>query len=47
MKGSTCGDVRWFSGAELRERRDGLKLPPPHAIARRLIDEWLAREAGA
>ena len=40
-------DVRWFSGAELRERRDGLKLPPPHAIARRLIDEWLAREPGA
>jgi NAD+ diphosphatase len=37
-------DVRWFSREEIRERRDGLKLPPPLAIARRLIDEWLARE---
>jgi NAD+ diphosphatase len=38
-------DVRWFARAELeaiREgRADGLGLPPPIAIARRLIDEWL------
>jgi NAD+ diphosphatase len=32
-------DVRWFSRADLA---DGTALlPPPHAIARRLIDEWL------
>jgi NAD+ diphosphatase len=32
-------DVRWFTRAELA---DGTALlPPPHAIARRLIDEWL------
>ncbi|HEY0633532.1 MAG TPA: NAD(+) diphosphatase [Thermoleophilaceae bacterium] len=38
-------DVRWFSRAELEEIRagqsDGLHLPPPIAIARRLIDGWL------
>jgi NAD+ diphosphatase len=40
-------DVRWFSRAELEGVRagtvDGLGLPPPIAIARRLIDEWLDR----
>jgi NAD+ diphosphatase len=38
-------DVRWFSRRELEEIRagnaDGLGLPPPIAIARRLIDGWL------
>jgi NAD+ diphosphatase len=38
-------DVRWFARAELEGIRagtiDGLHLPPPIAIARRLIDEWL------
>jgi NAD+ diphosphatase len=38
-------DVRWFSRAELAAARegslDGLGLPPPIAIARRLIDQWL------
>jgi NAD+ diphosphatase len=38
-------DVRWFSRDELLEIRDGLRdglhLPPPIAIARRLIDGWL------
>jgi NAD+ diphosphatase len=37
-------DVRWFSREQVRERRDGLRLPPRQAIARRLIDEWLARD---
>jgi NAD+ diphosphatase len=36
-------DVRWFRRDEL-VRGDAL-LPPPQAIARRLIDEWLGREA--
>jgi NAD+ diphosphatase len=43
-------DVRWFSRAELlaiREGRgDGLGLPPPIAIARRLIDGWLDGDGG-
>jgi NAD+ diphosphatase len=34
-------DVRWFSRAEVA-REDGLLLPPRHAIARRLIEGWLA-----
>jgi NAD+ diphosphatase len=29
-------DVRWFTSEEL----DGIDLPPPLAIARRLIDGW-------
>jgi NAD+ diphosphatase len=40
-------DVRWFSRDELEAIRagsvDGLGLPPPIAIARRLIDAWLDR----
>jgi NAD+ diphosphatase len=43
-------DVRWFSRAELEAIRDGrvdgLGLPPPIAIARRLIDRWLDGEPG-
>src|SRR5690348_10175740 len=37
-------DVRWFTREEIREAANGqseLHLPPPVAIARRLIDEWL------
>ncbi|MEA2443093.1 MAG: diphosphatase [Thermoleophilales bacterium] len=38
-------DVRWFDRAEIaamaRGEGGGLHLPPPEAIARRLIDEWL------
>jgi NAD+ diphosphatase len=38
-------DVSWFSRTEIEEIRagqsDGLHLPPPIAIARRLIDGWL------
>jgi NAD+ diphosphatase len=39
-------DVRWFTAAEIRAARDEdadgpLKLPPPVAIARYLIDRWL------
>jgi NAD+ diphosphatase len=37
-------DVRWFSREELSEIAGGgteFHLPPPLAIARRLIDEWL------
>lgn len=33
-------DVRWFSRAELAD--GSALLPPPHAIARVLIDEWTA-----
>jgi NAD+ diphosphatase len=38
-------DARWFSRAELADaaaERGDLRLPPPLAIARRLIDGWLA-----
>jgi len=40
-------DVRWFDREELaaaaaaEEDEDGLHLPPPIAIARRLIEEWM------
>jgi NAD+ diphosphatase len=39
-------DARWFSRAELTDAAEGrgeLLLPPPLAIARRLVDGWLAR----
>jgi NAD+ diphosphatase len=38
-------EVRWFSRDEVlaaAEDRGGLRLPPPLAIARRLLDGWLA-----
>jgi NAD+ diphosphatase len=41
-------DVRWFSRAELAQAVAGegpLQVPPPLAIARRLMDGWLARTA--
>ena len=37
-------DVRWFTREEIQDAANGqseMKLPPPVAIARRLIDEWL------
>jgi NAD+ diphosphatase len=45
-------DARWFTRDELRAAADGddgssLLLPPPLAIARRLIDGWLERPAPA
>jgi NAD+ diphosphatase len=39
-------DVRWATRAELEAARrgeGGLLLPPPEAIARRLVDDWLNR----
>jgi NAD+ diphosphatase len=36
-------DVRWFTRDEIAG--GGVRLPPPEAIARRLIDEWLGRAA--
>jgi NAD+ diphosphatase len=38
-------DVRWWSREEIREGAGGLRLPERDAIARRLLDEWLAQEA--
>ena len=40
-------DARWFSREELEAavaERGAFRLPPPLAIARRLIDRWLASE---
>jgi NAD+ diphosphatase len=37
-------DVRWFARDEIAAAATGqseVQLPPPVAIARRLIDEWL------
>jgi NAD+ diphosphatase len=39
-------EVRWFDRAELQKAVAGtgdIRLPPPYAISRRLIDGWLAR----
>jgi NAD+ diphosphatase len=36
-------DVRWFTRAQIAS--GSVKLPPRQAIARRLIEEWLGREA--
>jgi NAD+ diphosphatase len=38
-RGSELEDVQWFSRADLRSGR--ILLPPPQAIARRLIGAWL------
>lgn len=37
--GGELEDARWFSRAALRAGE--IRLPPPHAISRRLIDAWL------
>jgi NAD+ diphosphatase len=40
-------DARWFTRAELTDaaaERGEVRLPPPLAIARRLIDGWLAAD---
>jgi NAD+ diphosphatase len=42
--------LAWFGRDELvgmRDGRDGRSLPPPDAIARRLVDEWLDAPAAA
>jgi NAD+ diphosphatase len=39
VRGSELEDVQWFSRADLRSER--ILLPPPQAIARRLIGAWL------
>ena len=42
-------DVRWFSRAELADalaERGALRLPPPEAIAHRLIRDWLEETTG-
>jgi NAD+ diphosphatase len=42
-------DVRWFTRDELAAAARGEGeplLPPPYAIARRLIDSWLAGDIG-
>ncbi len=38
-RGTELEDVQWFSRAELLSGR--VLLPPPQAIARRLIGSWL------
>lgn len=36
-------DARWFTRAEVRDRRShGFSIPPRDSIARHLIDDWLA-----
>jgi NAD+ diphosphatase len=43
-------DVRWFTRDEVERARTGdseIHLPPPVAIARRLIDEWLEDTNGS
>jgi NAD+ diphosphatase len=39
QRGSELADVQWFTRAELLAGK--ILLPPPQAIARRLIDAWL------
>jgi NAD+ diphosphatase len=35
-------DARWFTSADIENRKDlGFNLPPHDSIARRLIDDWL------
>jgi len=39
-------DARWFELEQLRSAPEGL-LPPPHTIARRLIEAWVEEQSGA
>jgi NAD+ diphosphatase len=39
-------DARWFELEQLRSAPEGL-LPPPHTIARRLIEAWVQEQSGA
>jgi len=39
-------DARWFELEQLRCAAEGL-LPPPHTIARRLIEAWVQEQTGA
>jgi NAD+ diphosphatase len=43
-RGSELEDVQWFPRADLRSGK--ILLPPPQAIARRLIDSWLDESPG-
>jgi NAD+ diphosphatase len=39
-------DARWFELQQLKAAPEGL-LPPPHTIARRLIEAWVLEQTGA
>jgi NAD+ diphosphatase len=39
-------DARWFELVQLKAAPEGL-LPPPHTIARRLIEAWIQEQTGA
>lgn len=39
-------DARWFELEQLKAAPEGL-LPPPHTIARRLIEAWVKEQTGA
>jgi NAD+ diphosphatase len=39
-------DARWFELEQLKSAPEGL-LPPPHTIARRLIEAWVQEQTGA
>ena len=43
---SELEDARWFELEQLRCAPEGL-LPPPHTIARRLIEAWIQEHTGA
>ncbi len=44
--GDEISDARWFTRPELRAAlaAGDITIPPPHALSRMLIDEWLAGE---
>ena len=39
-------DARWFHRDELRDLPEGIRLPRPVSIARRLVEDWLAGSIG-
>jgi NAD+ diphosphatase len=44
---SEMRDARWFTAEELLDPKAmGFRLPPPHSIARRLIEDWLHASGG-
>ncbi len=47
--GDELEDARWFAPTELADavRRGTIKLPPPIAVSRQLVDDWLAQHLGA
>lgn len=46
--GDELEDARWFTPTELAEavRRGTIKLPPPIAVSRQLVDDWLTEHLG-